>query len=103
MTHILLPNQFAGADDIVQVTQPSSRRSSMKILVVVLFCFVSFRSVVEPSWDDRGSSIWGCLSLFGSVVGHDCIVDDVCYIYVLCEVAIVSQLFIPFLFSTWGV
>ena len=26
--------------------------------------FVSFRSEVEPSWGDRGSSIWGCLLLF---------------------------------------
>ena len=35
-----------------------------------LRCFVSWWSVVEPSWDDRGSSIWGCLLFyFGSVVG----------------------------------
>ena len=31
--------------------------------------FLSSGSVVEPSWGDRGSSIRGFLSLFGSVVG----------------------------------
>ena len=31
----------------------------------------------------------------------DCTLNDVCLIYVLCEVAIISQLFIPFLFITW--
>ena len=30
-----------------------------------------------------------------------CTLNDVCFIYVLCEVAIVSQLFIPVLFITW--
>ena len=33
----------------------------------------------------------------------DCTLDDVWIIYVLCEVAIVSRLFILFLFSTWDV
>ena len=37
------------------------------------FVFFSGRSVVEPSWDDRGSSIW-----ILTVVGlYDCILDDV--------------------------
>ena len=59
---------------------------------------------MEPSWDDRGSSIWGGLSLFWlRSRTFDCTLDDVWIIYVLCEVAIVSQLFIPFLFSTWDV
>ena len=35
----LLPKPVAGAVDTVQVTQPSSRRSSMKIVFVVLFLF----------------------------------------------------------------
>uniref|UniRef100_A0A8R7TEY5 Uncharacterized protein n=1 Tax=Triticum urartu TaxID=4572 RepID=A0A8R7TEY5_TRIUA len=35
-THAL---KFAGADDIVQVMQPSSRRISMKIVFVMLFRF----------------------------------------------------------------
>ena len=30
----------------------------------LLLCFVSWWSVVEPSWDDRGSSIWGYLLFF---------------------------------------
>ena len=35
---LILPKPVSGADDdTVQVTQPSSRRSSMKILFVVLF------------------------------------------------------------------
>ena len=29
-----------------------------------LLCVFSGWSAVEPSWGDRGSSIWGCLSLF---------------------------------------
>ena len=57
---------------------------------------------MQPSWDDWGSSIWGGLSLFW-FRGRTfvCTLDDVWTIYVLCEVAIVSRLFIPFLFSTW--
>ena len=35
----ILPKPFAGADDTVQVTQPSSRRSSLKIVFVMLFRF----------------------------------------------------------------
>ncbi|KAM3257805.1 hypothetical protein ACQJBY_049864 [Aegilops geniculata] len=34
-----MPLSFAGADETVQVTHPSSRRSSMKILLIVLFRF----------------------------------------------------------------
>ena len=68
-----------------------------------LLCFFSWWSVVEPSWDDRGSSIWGYLISFGfdrsrSMCGFWMMYE---FIYVLCEVAIVSQLFIPFLFITW--
>ena len=62
-----------------------------------LLCFIFWWSVVEPSWDDRGYSIWGCLPLFWfHSRTFDCIFDDVWTIYVLCEVATVSQLFIPF-------
>ena len=39
MTHRFFQNQFAGADVTEKVTQPSSSGSSMKIFVVVLFCF----------------------------------------------------------------
>ncbi|KAM3254745.1 hypothetical protein ACQJBY_048305 [Aegilops geniculata] len=54
---------FAGADETVQVTQPSSRRSSMKTLLIVLFC--SSRSVVEPSWGRSGTFVaFGVLLLF---------------------------------------
>ena len=67
-----------------------------------LLCSVSCWSVVEPSWDDRGSSNWGCLLLFWfRSRTYVCILNDVWFYYVLCEVAIVSQLFIPFLFITW--
>ena len=52
---------------------------------------------MEPSWDDRGSSIRGYLRLFWfRSRTFVCTLDDVWIIYVLCEVAIVSQLFIPF-------
>ena len=40
-------------------TQVVVRRGPWSIL-----CFVSWWSVVEPSWEDWGSSIWGCLLLF---------------------------------------
>ena len=57
---------------------------------------------MEPSWDDQGSGSWVVFFYFGSVVGPMCVsMNDVCFIYVLSEVAIVSQLFIPFLFITW--
>ena len=104
VTHRYFQNQLAGADETVQVMQLSSRRSSMRISFIVLFRFSW--SVVEPSWDDRGSSIWGYLIFIWilTVVGL-CVYFGWCmiYIYVLCEVAIVSQLFIPFLFITWDV
>ena len=78
-------------------TQVGVRRGPWSLL-----CFVSWWSVVEPSWDDRGSSIWGCLLLFWFCSPtYVCTLIDVWFIYVLCEVAIVSQLFIPFLFITW--
>src|SRR3954469_12997527 len=51
----ILPNQFAGAEEPVQVTHPSSRRSSMKILSFMLFR--SSRSVVEPSWGRSGTFV----------------------------------------------
>ena len=67
-----------------------------------LLRFFSGWSVEEPSWDDRGSSIWGCLLLFWfRSWTFDCTLNDVCLIYALCEVTTISQLFIPFLFITW--
>ena len=58
-----------------------------------LLCFFSWWSVVEPSWDDRGSSIWGCLLFFWfRSRTYVCTLIDVWFYYVLCEVAIVSQL-----------
>ena len=46
--------------------------------------------------------IRGCLSLFGSVVGPWLYLDDIWFIYVLCEVAIVSQLCISFPYVLHG-
>ena len=72
----ILPNQFAGVDVTGQVTQPSSRRSSMKILSFVLFRFS--RSVVEPSWGRSGTlSHLGFFFYFGSVVEPWLYLDDV--------------------------
>ena len=78
-------------------TQVGVRRGTWLLLHVF-----SGWSVVVPSWDDRGSSIWGYLLSFGfdrsrSMCGFWMMYE---LIYVLCEVAIVGQLFIPFLFST---
>ena len=77
----------------VQMMGSTSSGSSMRNVVVTMF--LSWWSVVEPSWDDRGSSIWGYLNFIWilTVVGL-CVYFGWCmnYIYVLCEVAIVSQL-----------
>ena len=55
-----------------------------------------------PSWDDQGSSSWVVFFSFGSVVGPMCVsLNDVCF-YVLCEVAIVSQLCISFPYVLCG-
>ena len=69
----------------------------------LLLCFVSCWSVVEPSWDDRGSSSWVIFFSFGFVRSRTMCVLWMMYdlFKYLCEVAIVSQLFIPFLFITW--
>ena len=62
-THRYFQNQLADADETVQMTQPSSRRSSMKILPFVLFR--SSWSVVEPSWGRSGTFVaFGVLLLF---------------------------------------
>ena len=68
-------------------------------------CVVSFQLISSGAQSGRLGTycIRGSLSLFGSVVDLDCILDDVMLSYVLCEVAIVSQLCISFLFSTWDV
>ena len=71
-----------------------------------LLCFFSWWSVVEPSWDDRGYSIWGYLILIWilTVVGL-CVYFGWCMnnIYVLCEVAIVSQLSLSHSCSLHGI
>ena len=88
--------RWVRADDATKL-----RRSSMKILSFVLFR--SSWSVVEPSWDDRGSSIWGCLLLFWfRSRTYECTLIDVWFICVLCEVAIVSQLCISFPYVLHG-
>ena len=38
-----------------------------------LCCFFSYWSVVEPSWDEQGSSSWVVFFYFGSVVGLMCV------------------------------
>ena len=71
-----------------------------------LVCVFSGWSVVEPSWDDRGSSIWGCLLLFWfRSRTYVCTLIDVWFIFVLCEVVSVRKLCIsPFiLYITWDV
>ena len=73
----ILPKPLAGADDTVQVTQPSSRRISMKILFIVWFRFSW--SVVEPSWGRSGICVaFGVVFFyFSSVVGPWLYLDDV--------------------------
>ena len=67
----ILPKQLQVSRIPVQMTQLSSSGSSMKILFVVLL--FSGRSVVEPSWDDQGSSSWVVFFYLGSVVGPMCV------------------------------
>ena len=96
----ILPKQLQVPMIPVQVMQPSSSRSSMKILFVVLFLFILISSGAQLG----RSGIWqlGCLLLFWfRSRTYVCSLIDVWFIYVLCEVAFVSQLFIPFLFITW--
>ena len=65
MTHRYF-HTVAGADDN-HAGDATELKEELDEDHVVLF--VSSRSVEEPSWGDWGSSIRGCLSLFGSVVG----------------------------------
>ena len=67
----ILPKQLQVPTMPVQMMGSISSGSSMRNVVV---------TVVEPSWDDRGSSIWGYLIFIWilTVVGlYDCILDDV--------------------------
>ena len=77
VTHRYFQNQFAGAVVTEQVTQTSSRRSSMKILSFVLFR--SSWSVMEPSWGQSGICVaFGVVFFyFGSIVGPWLYLDDV--------------------------
>ena len=79
MIHRLLPNQFAGADDTVQVTQPSSRRSSMKIVFVMLFRFQLISSGAQLGQSGICVAFGVVLFYFGSVVGPYLYLDDVMF------------------------
>ena len=69
-----------------------------------LLCIVSRWSVEEPSWDDRGSSIWGYLLFFWfGTRTYVCTLINVWFIYVLGEVAIVSQLSLSHSCSLHGI
>ena len=86
----------------VQVMQLSSDGCSTKTLVVSMYRFMLISSGAQLG--QLGIQHLG-FSSFILVPQSDlvCILDDVWIIYVLCEVEIVSRLFIPFLFSTWDV
>ena len=86
---------------LVQVMQPSSDGSSMKILVVAMFRFMLISSGAQLG--RSGIQQLGYLLFFWLCPQSDyvCTLNDVCLIYVLCEVATVCQPFIPFLFITW--
>ena len=69
MTHRLLPKPVAGADDTSadDAAELKWELDEDRVRCVVSF---SFRSVVEPSWGDRGSFALGVVFFyFGSVVG----------------------------------
>ena len=72
----ILPKPACRCRWTVQMTQPSSRRSSMKILSFVLFR--SSWSVLEPSWGRSGTLLHlGFFFYFGFVVGPWLYLDDV--------------------------
>ena len=77
MTHRYFQNQFAGADEIVQVTQPSSRRSSMKIVFVMLFRFQLISSGAQLGRSGICVAFGVVFFYFGSVVGPCLYLDDV--------------------------
>ena len=58
----ILPNQLQFAMIPVQVTQPSSSGSSMKIVFIVLFCFQLIGSGAQSG--DRGSFALGVVFLY---------------------------------------
>ena len=63
----ILPKPVLGADETVQVTQPSSRRSSMKIVFIVLFRFHLISSGAQLG--SIGDLVaFGVVLYFGSVV-----------------------------------
>ena len=62
-------NQFAGADDIVQVTQPSLRRRSMKFVFVMLFRFQLISSGAQMGRSGIYVAFGVVLFYFGFVVG----------------------------------
>ena len=65
MTHRLL-QKIAGADD---TRAGDATELKWELDEDLGHCLCLFRMISSgASWDDRGSSIWGCLSLFGSVV-----------------------------------
>ena len=63
MTHRYFQNQFVGADD---TSAGDATELKWELVEDLGRCFVSFPflSVVEPSRDNRGSSILGYLLLF---------------------------------------
>ena len=67
--------------------------------------FLSRRSVVEPSWGDRGPYAFGVDLYFGTAVGPWVYWMNVMLFMYLCDVASVSQLciFSPFIYITWVV
>ena len=77
----ILPKPVCRCRRTVRMTQPSSRRSSMKILSFVLLR--SNWSVVEPSWGRSGICVaFGVVFFyFGSVVGPWLYFDDVMLIH----------------------
>ena len=102
VAHRYFQNQFAGADESVQMTQPSSGGARGRSCP--LCCFRSSWSVVEPSWGRSGTFVaFGVLLLFW-FRSRTLIVSVWCnalFMY-LCEVAIVSQLCISFPYVLHG-
>ena len=99
MTHKYFQT-VAGVDDTSAGDATELKRELDEVLDC---CFVSF--LVDQYWSlvgTIGDLAFGVVFLYLVPYSDlDCILDDICLTCYLCEVAIVSQLFIPFLFSTW--
>ena len=77
MAHRYFQNQFVGADDIMQVMQPSSRTSPLKFVFVMLFRFQLISSGAQLGRSGICVAFGVVFFYFGFVVRPYVYLDDV--------------------------